>query len=79
MISASCARAASSQKIAGAPVARGVARKSGPSAHLPLDAFPSPLRSAEDVADAVCFLAAAPDYVTGTIVTVDGGASLGSA
>ena len=33
----------------------------------------------EDIAAAVCFLAAAPDYITGTIVTVDGGASLSSA
>ncbi len=32
-----------------------------------------------DIAAAVCFLAAAPDYITGTIVTVDGGASLASA
>ena len=32
-----------------------------------------------DIAAAVCFLADAPDYITGTIVTVDGGASLGSA
>jgi len=32
----------------------------------------------QDIADAVCFLAAAPDYVTGTIIAVDGGASLGS-
>lgn len=33
----------------------------------------------EDIADAVCFLATAPDYITGTIIAVDGGASLGSA
>ncbi len=33
----------------------------------------------EDIADAVCFLASAPDYITGTIIVVDGGASLGSA
>ena len=32
--------------------------------------------SPEDVAAAVAFLAGAPDYITGTIVTVDGGASL---
>jgi len=32
--------------------------------------------SPEDVAAAVVFLADAPDYITGTIVTVDGGASL---
>lgn len=32
--------------------------------------------SPEDVAAAVVFLATAPDYVTGTIVKVDGGASL---
>jgi pteridine reductase len=32
--------------------------------------------SPEDVAAAVEFLAGAPDYITGTIVTVDGGASL---
>lgn len=30
----------------------------------------------EDVAAAVCFLATAPDYITGTIIRVDGGASL---
>lgn len=29
-----------------------------------------------DIAAAVTFLAAAPDYITGTIITVDGGASL---
>jgi len=34
--------------------------------------------SPEDVAAAVVFLAGAPDYVTGTILTVDGGASLAS-
>lgn len=33
----------------------------------------------EDIADAVRFLASAPDYITGTIIAVDGGASLGSA
>jgi NAD(P)-dependent dehydrogenase (short-subunit alcohol dehydrogenase family) len=33
----------------------------------------------QDIADAVRFLATAPDYLTGTIITVDGGASLGSA
>lgn len=33
----------------------------------------------EDIADAVCFLATASDYITGTIIAVDGGASLGSA
>ena len=33
----------------------------------------------EDIADAVCFLARAPDYMTGTIITVDGGAGLGVA
>lgn len=33
----------------------------------------------QDIADAVCFLATAPDYITGTIIAVDGGASLGSA
>lgn len=32
--------------------------------------------SPDDVAAAVLFLARAPDYVTGTIITVDGGASL---
>lgn len=32
--------------------------------------------SPEDVAAAVLFLARAPDYLTGTIITVDGGASL---
>ena len=32
--------------------------------------------SPEDVAAAVVFLVDAPDYITGTIVTVDGGASL---
>jgi NAD(P)-dependent dehydrogenase (short-subunit alcohol dehydrogenase family) len=32
----------------------------------------------EDVADAVRFLAGAPAYLTGAIITVDGGASLGS-
>jgi 3-oxoacyl-[acyl-carrier protein] reductase len=32
----------------------------------------------QDIADAVLFLAAAPDYLTGAIVTVDGGAGLGS-
>ncbi len=31
----------------------------------------------EDVADAVCFVAEAPDYLTGAIITVDGGTSLG--
>ncbi len=30
----------------------------------------------EDIADAVCFVAAAPDYLTGAIITVDGGTSL---
>jgi NAD(P)-dependent dehydrogenase (short-subunit alcohol dehydrogenase family) len=33
----------------------------------------------EDIAAAVCFVAGAPDYLTGAIITVDGGASLGSA
>lgn len=33
--------------------------------------------SPEDVAAAVCFLAAAPRYLTGAIITVDGGAGLG--
>ena len=33
----------------------------------------------EDIAGAVEFLARAPDYITGTIITVDGGASLGIA
>ena len=32
----------------------------------------------QDIADAVLFLADAPDYVTGSIITVDGGAGLGS-
>jgi len=32
----------------------------------------------QDIADAVLFLAAAPDYLTGAIITVDGGAGLGS-
>ncbi|MFQ5744076.1 MAG: SDR family oxidoreductase [Acidobacteriota bacterium] len=32
--------------------------------------------SPDDVAAAVCFLATAPDYITGTIIRVDGGASL---
>jgi pteridine reductase len=32
--------------------------------------------SPDDVAEAVVFLAGAPDYITGTIITVDGGASL---
>lgn len=32
----------------------------------------------QDVADAVLFLAGAPDYLTGAIITVDGGAGLGS-
>lgn len=33
----------------------------------------------EDIADAVCFLAGAPSYMTGTIIAVDGGAGLGMA
>ncbi len=33
----------------------------------------------EDIADAVCFLARAPAYMTGTIIAVDGGAGLGVA
>jgi pteridine reductase len=32
----------------------------------------------EDIADAVCFVATAPDYLTGAIITVDGGTSLRS-
>ena len=33
----------------------------------------------EDIAEAVCFLAGAPTYMTGTIIAVDGGAGLGVA
>ena len=33
----------------------------------------------EDIAEAVCFLAGAPTYMTGTIIAVDGGAGLGAA
>ena len=33
----------------------------------------------EDIAEAVCFLAGAPTYMTGTIIAVDGGAGLGTA
>ena len=33
----------------------------------------------EDIAEAVCFLAGAPTYMTGTIIVVDGGAGLGVA
>jgi pteridine reductase len=32
--------------------------------------------SPEDIAATVVFLAGAPDYITGTIIAVDGGASL---
>ena len=42
-------------------------------AQIPAGAIGAP----EDVAGAVCFLARAPDYLTGSIITVDGGASLG--
>ena len=41
-------------------------------AQIPVARIGSP----DDVAAAVCFLARAPEYLTGTIITVDGGASL---